>query len=57
MELLRLIKMCLNETYNRVRVVKHLYEVFRIKNVLTQWDALLPLSSTLLYSLSLGEFK
>ena len=32
MKLLRLMKMCLNETYNRVRIGKHLSDMFRIKN-------------------------
>ena len=40
MELIRLIKMCLNETYSTVRVGKHLSDRFTIKNGLKQWDAL-----------------
>jgi len=32
MKLVRLIKMCLNETYNRVWVDKHLFDMFLIKN-------------------------
>jgi hypothetical protein len=32
MKLGRLIKMCLNETYDRVRVGKHLSDTFPIKN-------------------------
>jgi len=43
MKLLRLIKMCLNETYSRVRVGMHLSDVFPIRNGLKQGDALLPL--------------
>ena len=43
MKLLRLIKMCLSETYNRVRVGKNLSEMFPIKNGLKQGDALTPL--------------
>jgi len=35
--------MCLNETYSRVRVGKHLSDVFPIMNVLKQGDALSPL--------------
>jgi hypothetical protein len=35
-KLVRLIKMCLNETYNRVRVGKHLSDRFPIKNGLKQ---------------------
>jgi hypothetical protein len=43
MNLVRVIKMCLTETYSRVRVVKHLTDRFPIKNGLIQVDALLPL--------------
>jgi hypothetical protein len=42
-KLVRLIKMCLNETYNRVQVGKNLSEMFPIRNGLKQGDALLPL--------------
>jgi hypothetical protein len=35
--------MCLNETYNRVRVGKHLSDRFPIKNGLKQGDVLSPL--------------
>jgi hypothetical protein len=35
MKLVRLIKMCLNETYSKVRIDKHLSESFPIQNVLT----------------------
>jgi hypothetical protein len=42
-KLVRLIKMCLNETYSRVRVVMHLSEMFPIRNSLKQRDALVPL--------------
>jgi len=40
MKLLRLIKMCLNETYSRVRVGKNLSDTFPIRNDLIQGDAL-----------------
>jgi len=40
--LVRLIKMCLPETYCRVRVSKHLSEIFPIRNGLKQGDALSP---------------
>jgi len=43
MQLVRLIKVCVTETYSRVRVGKHLYDMFPIKNVLKQGDALSPL--------------
>ena len=39
-KLVRLIKMCLTETYSRVRVGKNLSEMFPIKNGLKQADAL-----------------
>jgi hypothetical protein len=42
MKLVRLIKMCLNETYSKVRIGKHLSGSFPIQNGLKQ-DALLPL--------------
>jgi hypothetical protein len=42
-KLLRLIKMCLHETYSRVRVSKHLSDMFPIRNGLKQEDALSPL--------------
>jgi len=43
MKLVMLIKMCLNETYNRVPVGKNLSDTFPIKNGLKQGDALSPL--------------
>jgi hypothetical protein len=43
MELVRLVKMCLNETYSRIQVGKHLSNTFPIKNGLKQRDALSPL--------------
>jgi hypothetical protein len=45
MKLVRLVKMCLNETYSRVRVGKHLSDTSPIKNGLKQGDALSPLLS------------
>ena len=41
-KLVRLIKMCLTETYSRVRVDKNLSEMFPIRNGLKQGDALSP---------------
>jgi hypothetical protein len=38
-----LIKMCLNETYSRVRIGKCLSDKFTIQNGLKQGDALSPL--------------
>jgi hypothetical protein len=43
MKLLRLIQMCLNETFSRFRVGKHLSDGFSIRNDLKQGDALSPL--------------
>ena len=42
-KMVRLIKMCLTETYSRVRVGKNLSEMFPIRNGLKQGDALSPL--------------
>ena len=44
----RLIKMCLTETYNRVPVGKNLSDMFPIRNGLKQGDALSPLLFNLL---------
>jgi hypothetical protein len=43
MKLVRLIKMCLNETYSKARISKHLSDNFPIQNGLKQGDALSPL--------------
>ena len=43
LKLVRLIKMCLNKTYSRVWVSKHLSDMFPIKKGLKQGDALSPL--------------
>jgi hypothetical protein len=48
MKLVRLIKMCLNKTYSKVCIGKHLSDSFPIQNGLKQGDALSPLLSTLL---------
>ena len=42
-KLVRLIKMCLTETYRRVRVGKNLSEMVPIRNGLKQGDAISPL--------------
>jgi len=47
MKMVRLIKMCLNETYSRVQVGKHLSDMFPVRNGLEQGDALAPLLSNL----------
>jgi hypothetical protein len=43
MKLGRLIKVCLNETYSKVCISKHLSDNFRIQNGLKQGDDLSPL--------------
>jgi hypothetical protein len=43
LKLVRLIKMCLNETYGKFRIGKHLADNFPIRNGLKQGDALSPL--------------
>jgi hypothetical protein len=45
MKLVKLIKMCLNETYSKVYRVKHLSDKFPIQNGLKQGSALLLLLS------------
>ena len=47
-KLVRLIKMCLTETYSRVRVGKNLSDRFPTRNGLKQGDALSPCFLTLL---------
>ena len=53
MKLVRLIKMCLNDTYSRVWVGKNLSDMFPIRNGLGQGDALppLPFNSALQYAI------
>jgi hypothetical protein len=51
LKLVRPVNMCLNETYSRVRVGKHLSDTFPIKNGLKQGDALSPL----LWNMPLGD--
>jgi hypothetical protein len=43
MKSVRLIKMCLNETYSKVRIGKHLSDSFPVQNGLKQGDASSPL--------------
>ena len=51
----RLTKMCLNETYSRVRVGKHLFDRFPSKNGLKQGDALSPLLFNFSYNMPVGN--
>ena len=50
MKLVRLIKMCLTETYSRVQVGRNLCDVFPIRNGLKKVDAML----SLLFNFALG---
>jgi hypothetical protein len=50
MKQVRLIKMCSNETYNKVRIGTHFSDNFPIQNILKQGDALSPL----LFNFALG---
>jgi hypothetical protein len=43
MKLVRLIKMCLNETYSKVRIGKNSSGMFPVRNWFKQGDALSPL--------------
>jgi len=46
MMLVKLIKICLNETYNEVRIGSHISDVFPIHMGLKQGDAITPFLST-----------
>jgi hypothetical protein len=53
MKSVRLIKMCLNQTYSKVHIGKHLSDTFPIQNGLKQEDALslLPFNFALEYAI------
>jgi len=57
MKLVRLIRMCLNETNSRTRVGKHLSDMFPIRNGLKQGDALSPLLFNYALEMPLGGLK
>jgi len=57
MKLVRLQKMCLNETYSTVWVGKHLSYACSIKNGLKQGDALLPLFFNFALEYSIRRFQ
>jgi hypothetical protein len=57
MKLLRIIKMCLNETYSGVQVGKHLSDEFPIMNGLKQGDSLLPLFFNFALEYAKGGFR
>ena len=56
-KLVRLIKMCLTETYSRVRVGKNLSEMFPIRNDLKQGDVLSPLLFNFALDMPLRGFR
>jgi hypothetical protein len=57
MKLVRLIKMCLNETYSKVCIGKHLSDSFPIQNSLKQGDALSPLLFNFALEMPLGRSR
>jgi hypothetical protein len=57
MKLARLIKICLNETYSKVCVAKHLSDSFPIQNGLKQGDALSPLLLNFALEYALGRCR
>ena len=57
MKLVRLIKMCLTETYSRVRVGKKLSDMFPIRNGLEQGDALSPLLFNFLFEYAIRRVQ
>jgi hypothetical protein len=56
-KLVGLIKMCLNETYSRVRIGKNRYDKFTVQNGLKQGDAYHHCFSTLLWNMLSGRSK
>ena len=57
MKLVRLIKMCVNETYISVEVGKLLSDTFPVRNGLEQEDALLPLLFNFALEYSIRRFQ
>jgi hypothetical protein len=57
MKLVRLIKMCLNETYSKVRMGKHLSDSFPIQNGLKQGGALSPLLFNFALECAIGKVQ
>ena len=56
-KLVRLVKMCLTETYSRVWVGKNVSDMFPIRNGLKNGDVLLPLLFNFALSVRLGGFR
>jgi hypothetical protein len=57
MKLVGQIKMCANETYSKVSIVKHLSDSFLIQNGLKQEDVLSLLFLTLFQDMPLGRSR
>jgi hypothetical protein len=57
MKLVRLIKMCLNETYSKIYVGKNLSGTFSIQNGLKQGDALSPLFFSFTIEYAIGKVQ
>jgi hypothetical protein len=57
MKLVTLIKMCLNETYSKVHIGKHLSDSFPIQNGLKQEDALSPLLFNFALEYAIRKFQ
>jgi hypothetical protein len=57
MKLVRLINMCLTETYSTVRVGKNLSDMFPIRNGMKQGDAQLPLVSNCALQYAIGRVQ
>jgi hypothetical protein len=55
MKVVRLIKMCLNETHSKVHTGKFLFDNFPIQNDLKQGDALSPLLFNCALDMTLGR--
>jgi len=56
-KLVRLIKMCLKETYSRVRIGKHLCDLFHIMNGLKQKGVLSPLLFNFAFEYAIKGFQ
>jgi hypothetical protein len=56
-KIIRLIKMCLNETYCRVQLGKYLFGTLAIINALMKEDALIPLRFNFALESVIGRIK
>jgi hypothetical protein len=56
-KIVRIIKMCLNETCGKIRIGKHLSGEFPVKNSLKQVDALSPLLSNFALEYAIKKVK